>query len=66
MKRYVLFLVVAAVIAGCSNDNKVTIKGAFSEGREGMIYLDKSDVDRSIVIDSTRLKNSRFNFSIEI
>lgn len=66
MKRYVLFLLVAAVIAGCSNDNKVTIKGAFSEGREGMIYLDKSDVDRSIAIDSTRLKNSRFKFSIEI
>ena len=66
MKRYILFLLAATLMAGCSNDNKVTIKGAFSEDREGVIYLDKSDVDRSTVIDSANLKNSRFKFTVDI
>jgi hypothetical protein len=66
MKRLIIFLLAAAVMAGCSNDNRVTIKGAFSDGREGTIYLDKSDVDRSTVIDSTSVKKGRFKFSVEI
>jgi hypothetical protein len=66
MKKLILFLLSAVVMAGCSNDNKVTIKGAFSEDRDGMIYLDKSDVDRSAIVDSAEIKNGRFKFTVEI
>jgi hypothetical protein len=63
MKTFALFLFVAAVLAGCSEDDKVVIKGSFGEAKEGIVYLDQSDVDRSTVIDSATIKRNRFKFS---
>jgi hypothetical protein len=40
-------LLAAALLAGCGSDNKVTIRGTFTEPAEGMVYLDQSEVDRS-------------------
>lgn len=62
MKRFALFLLTAAALAGCKNDNEVIIKGTFGDMREGLIYLDQSDVDRSTVIDSADLKKGHFKF----
>lgn len=66
MKRLTLALLVAAAFAGCKNDNQVSIRGTLDDGREGMVYLDQSDVDRSNVIDSAELKKGRFRFTREI
>lgn len=66
MKRLALVLLAAATLAGCENDNRVTIKGTCGDMKEGMIYLDQSEVDRSTVIDSTNLKRGHFRFSREI
>jgi hypothetical protein len=66
MKKYVLFLLVAAALASCRENDKVIIKGSFSEGREGVVYLDQSDVDRSTVIDSATIKRNRFKFSTAV
>jgi len=66
MKRYPLIFITAAIIAGCGSENNVTIKGTFREAREGMIYLDKSEVDRSSVADSVEIKRGRFKFTAEI
>jgi peroxiredoxin len=66
MKRLTLVLLVAAAVAGCKNDNQVSIKGTLGDAREGMIYLDQSDVDRSNVIDSAELKKGRFKFTRDI
>ncbi len=66
MKKYALFLFVAAVLAGCGEDDKVVIKGSFGEAKEGVVYLDQSDVDRSTVIDSATIKRNRFKFSTTI
>jgi hypothetical protein len=66
MKKFVLFLFAAVAMAGCGEDDKVIIKGSFGEGKEGVIYLDQSDVDRSTVIDSVTIKRNRFKFSTEI
>ncbi|MDZ7635613.1 MAG: TlpA disulfide reductase family protein [Bacteroidales bacterium] len=66
MKRYFLIFLTAAIIAGCNSENNVTIKGTFSEGREGIVYLDKSEVDRSSVIDSADIRRGRFKFTAEI
>jgi len=61
-----LIFITAAIIAGCGSENNVTIKGTFREAREGMIYLDKSEVDRSSVADSVEIKRGRFKFTAEI
>ncbi len=66
MKRLALVLLAAASIAGCKNDNEVSIRGTAGDMKEGMIYLDQSDVDRSTVIDSTHLKSGHFRFRREI
>ncbi len=66
MKKYLLIFLTAAIIAGCNSENNVTIKGTFSEGREGIVYLDKSEVDRSSVIDSADIRRGRFKFTAEI
>jgi thiol-disulfide isomerase/thioredoxin len=66
MKKFVLFLFVATALSGCGKDDKVVIKGSFGEGKEGVVYLDQSDVDRSTVIDSATIKRNRFKFSTEI
>jgi cytochrome oxidase Cu insertion factor (SCO1/SenC/PrrC family) len=66
MKRFALFLLAAAALAGCKNDKEVIIKGTFGDMKEGMIYLDQSDVDRSTVIDSIDLKRGHFKFKREI
>lgn len=63
MKKFVLVLFVAATLAGCGEDDKVVIKGSFGEGKDGVVYLDQSDVDRSTVIDSAVIKRNRFKFS---
>ncbi len=66
MKKFALFLFVAAVLAGCGEDDKVVIKGSFGEAKEGIVYLDQSDVDRSTVIDSATIKRNRFKFSTSV
>ena len=66
MKKFVLFLFVAATLAGCGEDDKVIIKGSFGEEKEGIVYLDQSEVDRSTVIDSAVIKHNRFKFSTMI
>ncbi len=66
MKRFVLILLIAAAVAGCGKDNKVVIKGTFAEGKDGVVYLDLSDVDKSTVIDSATLKRGRFKFITDI
>lgn len=66
MKRYPLVFLTAAIIAGCTGENSVTIKGIFSEGREGIVYLDQSEVDRSTVTDSAEINRGRFKFTAEI
>jgi len=52
MKRFVLILLLAAAVTGCVRDDKVVIKGTFGNIKEGVVYLDQSDVDKSVVIDS--------------
>ena len=66
MKRFTLILLTAALLSGCSNDNKVTIKGTLSEAKEGVVYLDRSEVDRSTVADSAEIRGGRFKFKAEI
>ena len=64
--RFAPLLFIAALLAGCSNENKVTIKGTVSGGQEGMVFLDQSAVDHSTLLDSTEIKRGRFRFVTEV
>lgn len=56
----------ALIVAGCSNENTVTIRGTLSDGTEGIALLEKSEVDHSNVIDSAVIKRGQFKFALEI
>lgn len=56
MKRFATVLIAAALLAGCGSDNKVTIRGTFTEPVEGTVWLDQSEVDRTTVVDSAVIK----------
>jgi thiol-disulfide isomerase/thioredoxin len=66
MKRFVMILWIAAAVAGCGKNDKVVIKGTINEVKDGVVYLDQSDVDKSTVIDSATIKRGRFKFSTTI
>lgn len=66
MKRYIPIILTAAVMSGCGSDHNVTVKGTFREAREGMVYLDRSEVDRSNVADSVEIRRGRFKFTARI
>lgn len=66
MKRITPLILAAALLAGCSNENKVTIRGTFTEPADGMVYLDLSDVDHSTRVDSAEVKRGVFRFTTEV
>ncbi len=66
MKRITPLILAAALLAGCSNENKVTIRGTFAEPTDGMVYLDLSDVDHSTRVDSAEVKRGVFRFTTEV
>jgi thiol-disulfide isomerase/thioredoxin len=66
MKRLIFIFLAAVTVAGCSNDNKVTIRGTLSDDTEGIALLEKSEVDHSNVIDSAVIKRGQFKFALDI
>ncbi len=65
MNRLILIVLAALTVAGCGNDNKVTIRGTLGEETEGIALLEKSEVDHSTVIDSAAIKRGHFKFTLE-
>ncbi len=66
MKRIAPVLIAAALLAGCGSDNKVTIRGTFTEPAEGTVWLDQSEVDRATMVDSAEIKRGRFKFTVDV
>lgn len=66
MKRFIPVLLAATLLAACNNENKVVIKGSFTEPMEGKVYLDQSEVDRGTRVDSAEIKGGKFKFGAEV
>ena len=66
MNRFFPVILAMVFMAGCSNENRVVIKGTFSVPAEGVVYLDQSEVDRSTRVDSADIKGGRFRFVTEV
>ncbi len=63
MLRYCIFIVLVAFVISCSKPNVVKISGNIENGEGNMLYFEKVDVDRIVIVDSVRLKsNNRFAF----
>jgi hypothetical protein len=66
MNRFAPLLIAAALLAGCGSENKVTIRGTFTEQAEGTVWLDQSEVDRATMVDSAEIKRGRFKFTVDV
>lgn len=66
MKRFVPGLFLILLLSGCNHESKVTIRGSLSEERDGVIYLDRSEVNYNSRIDSAVIKRGRFRFVTNI
>lgn len=66
MKRYVVFLIIVLVIAGCSDKNVFKIEGNLRNHEKEHIYLNRVDVDTPVRIDSAKIRNKgTFKFLVK-
>lgn len=62
----ILLFTALLCIVGCAKSPKATIEGAITEAASKVLYLDYIKVDRTIVVDSTRLdEEGTFRFRVE-
>lgn len=66
MNKFISSVLLAAAFAGCGSEQQVTIRGTFEEAKEGVVYLDLSDVNRNNLIDSAEIRRGQFRFKTEI
>jgi len=66
MRRYLSVFILVAAVTGCGKEGKVVIRGNFTSGKEGMVYLEHSQVDKITIIDSASLKKGSFTFKTNI
>ncbi|HUW94095.1 MAG TPA: TlpA disulfide reductase family protein [Bacteroidales bacterium] len=66
MQRYFSAVILLALITGCSSNDKVIIRGTFNDKKEGKVYLEQSEIDNNILIDSAAIKRGRFSFKRDI
>jgi peroxiredoxin len=63
MKKLMVILVAAALLAGCSgNKDQFTIKGTIHGSDTGMVFLQKFDTDHWADMDSVKLEKGAFTF----
>jgi len=63
MKKVLIFLVVAVILASCTGiKDSYTINGTIKGVDTGMVFLQKFDVDQWVKIDSTQLIKGEFTF----
>lgn len=65
-KGFFLLLVFMLIATGCSN-NRVVVKGEFSNGTSnGVIYLTKIEINEFLLTDSAKIKNNSFQFKLKV
>jgi len=66
MKKILIIVIPTLLLSGCNNKDSFTVTGHISHPRQRSIVLNKVDVDRLILIDSTRLgANGSFKFRVK-
>ncbi len=67
MKKYFVFVTIAAFLLSCNDEQSVTISGAYPDGAGQMMTLELLNVNQLMVIDSVEVKNSgKFKINIDL
>jgi peroxiredoxin len=66
MKRSLLILLPLLLLAGCQNKNTFTVKGLIREPQKKAIALNRVDVNRLVLIDTSKIRsNGSFKFKVK-
>ncbi len=66
MKRTFLFLLPLLLFAGCQNKNTFTVKGIIKDPLKKAVALNRVDVNRLVLIDSSKISgNGTFKFRVK-
>jgi thiol-disulfide isomerase/thioredoxin len=66
MKRSLIFLLSALIIAGCQNNNTFTVKGLTKEPGNKTVFLNRINVNTLLLIDSSKIDDKgRFSFRVK-
>jgi len=67
MKKSLIFLLSFLFLTGCQKKNTFTIKGTIREPREKTVVLNRVDVNRLVLIDSSKIRsNGSFKFKVKL
>lgn len=66
MKKFLVLLLVAAVVTGCKHKGSVIIKGTFSGSAPATVILERNDLEKCVIIDTAKVKKNRFSFKAAI
>lgn len=66
MKRSLLLLIPLLLAAGCQNKNTFTIKGIIKDPQKKAVALNRVDVNRLVLVDSSKIRNDgSFKFRVK-
>lgn len=65
LKKVWMLLLACLLFSACTKQNKLTIEGDFGKGANAKIRLAVITEDDVLIIDSTRLDNGHFSFTIQ-
>jgi len=66
MKRSLLLLFPILLLAGCQDKNTFTVKGVISDPQNKAVTLNRVDVDRLVLVDSSKIRsNGSFKFRVK-
>jgi peroxiredoxin len=66
MKRSLLILLPLLLLAGCQNKNTFTVKGLIREPQKKAVALNRVDVNRLVLIDTSKIRsNGSFKFKVK-
>jgi thiol-disulfide isomerase/thioredoxin len=66
MKRSLILLLPLLLLAGCQHKNSIIIKGIIREPLKKTVFLNRVDVNRLVLIDSSKIRsNGHFRFKVK-
>ncbi|TRX72694.1 TlpA disulfide reductase family protein [Carboxylicivirga sp. M1479] len=65
MKQGLFLLLITLLAVSCTNSDKYIVNGHIEGADDTMIYLQRMDLNQTITIDSTKIKNGNFEFKQE-
>ncbi|MCU4156472.1 AhpC/TSA family protein [Carboxylicivirga sp. A043] len=62
MKQGLFLLLILLIANACTNKEQYTVSGRIEGAKDKMLYLERMDLNQTVIIDSVKIKNGDFEF----